>query len=101
MHCIADGVKCKIVDDIEETDPYNRDFYPDFFEVKKCKGGSKLRSGYQCQGVMNTKTVEVWKISADRKDSITMKTAVSCQEVCVCGRKCNNPKPGICGKFYR
>lgn len=101
MHSISPDVECQIVDHIEETDPYNRDLHPEFFRLSKCKGGRKLRSGYQCQGTMNTITLRVWKITADREVDITMKTAASCKEVCVCSRKCNNPKPGICGRGYR
>ena len=101
MHSISPGVECQIMNDTEETDPDNRDLFPEFVRLSKCKGGSRARNGYQCQGDMINVTVKAYKISTNVMVDITMKAAASCKEVCICGRRCNDPKPGICGRGYR
>jgi len=103
----SEHVTCNTVTVVEETDPKDRNLIPAFFERKKCQGGKKLSSGYQCQAV-KTKSITVtvhrrvlYKGEARADIPLTKQSAESCKEVCVCGSLCSNPQKAICAENYR
>ncbi|XP_065054469.1 uncharacterized protein LOC135683201 isoform X2 [Rhopilema esculentum] len=95
-------IPCQLVNDIEETDPVERALTPAFYRIKKCKGGSRLRSGYQCQASSTeTKEIEVFNRLTLSKIKKKFESATECKEVCVCGRKCNAPEKAQCDRGFR
>ena len=100
-------VTCNKVTVVEETDPKDWNLVPAFFERKKCKGGKRITSGYQCQAD-KTKSITVTVVkrilfNGEKRTEIRLikQSAESCKEVCVCGSLCGHPQKAICEENYR
>ncbi len=95
----APPVKCQLIDVIEETDPYKRVLEPAFIKTKKCAGGIKVPSRYQCQPIRTQK--EEFQLFDTHSLAYVTKVKhvpVACGEFCICHTGCGGEKPrdGIC-----
>eukprot|EP00794_Sanderia_malayensis_P014280 gene14280-15767_t len=97
-------VKCQLIDVIEESDPFNRVLEPAYKRTKKCIGGTKSVSRYQCQP-KQTETRQVTFFDTHNLKWVTRpeKVPLTCAEFCVCHMGCapgEEVKKGLCQPGY-